>query len=1615
MTSLHSRRKSKMASSQVSSFVDGDDQDHREGIFDQFSEDSSPEMYYYTVYSSSDSEGNLTIQDVTREKFGSDVKELTGEENGEMEDDSEVTKQRYGFRTRRLKRQRDDEINTAFYTNSSDESANEGFGYLMSSDDETYDIASDNWAFVRGAKKKTNSETKKKSEEAKKKNEGSPKMKPKTKSKPNLLKIKIKAAFTGKKSKSKKDQTSTVMAPKKDEKLPKVEKVGSDASPEKIPKISPKRKLPIKARFKSANLMSSFTTEKSPPPIPAAVTPVSSFPKKSPNRIRCGYNPKAPKIPELRHIRRRQLRQNPKRVLSADSNALDDGTSSSDDETAEEITKTMRRTSLYSLRASSRGGTKRKVSKSLDVDERFNNSSTTAKSTDNILTTKTSPRKRGLKLVIRRDSLDQNIPKTPLDNDSKAEQTSSKRVSENNQTVPVSSTTADKTRDVTAKQNLSPKMIPKVVLERSPKMTGSAYTNTPESTAHDKKNGDESNLCKTQEILAMQDVPAEAASQSSAADKDIDCSVTSKTVDDEIIKKKKPRKKKKKDRGRAGISAGTEDTLDGEDTAMRLAMELPNHNWLVKHLIKENKIKAEDDKPLNNNQIQESNAGEQSAGLEPATNPSIPTTVKDQYKVGNSAEGGGLKNNDPANNSDPDKSRDVDSQTNSENLKPASTGVKGSFMVGIVKPFDHLIKMSPTNLEACRGETSPPPLCIIDEEESYNDNSNGDATLGPAVEQCVNKNSAVSSSCSDLLAPSCIDSLTVGNATGKQSSHGNIDKATKDCITTKGCNIPMDIVGHHHKTCQVYTTMPVRNGNENSASSHKEMPSDLKNAIHNIKNNAEVINFTSGLTYNIKKSVNEQSNDDVAVDENPETDHDIKISNCVSLALDLRKTTIENPATDNQPLDLSLKSTNSQLSPKILDLSVKKAIENIQNQTSSSHEKAANLSVSKIVSKKEEQPAQVQITKPVQEQVIIIDDDVTSPSESASEKPNQHPPAGISRNTVLKRPESTKSDDGPPVKRCASLDSTNPQGNLFSSSPKRVRDVRRSLDEVKRTRIEDNLSPKNVVNRNKILQYKTDHPPALKQTVNGPGGSVIHYNNAVHSSPKSRKDGSWASGLELRPGIPTLPSHLPPVPPSKKIEATTLPPRQAVPASHYTPGVNRNTHNSQSNSQIPIPANSAQKLNSQFHTKKQVSGIPNMTPQQLVAQAYDQYDINHLGPYIKQQQNEIDKKIKELERLKNALIKVQHEKPAKASPTHTVVCSSSFPIPIPRQIPSNQKSLPPKHHPFPYAKNENFHQGHPRQLQPSQISPPRIQHASSKPSHMMPQYRQSIPLTTQFGQFPPQYMRSRPAQQQPPIQQMRSPLYGQRPVGYPQYQARVPSPQQALNRPPGYGPSQVFSSNASLTATAAPANHMFRAPQQIQHQTVRQAPQQIQHQTVRQAPQQIQHQTVRQAPQQIQHQTVRQRHPGQVVSKPTQPVYRNGGLTINGGETKTKLDEPIIIEDDINSNLKLISSNTPVSHVTRVDALKARRSHSFHPPLSKNRTNPQQTPKQWMSSAMSQMTAARFSRDSSHPSIPEAVGEVCVKCREKAFFLCSGCRKVWYCSKKCQLSDWTTHSSKCNG
>lgn len=45
---------------------------------------------------------------------------------------------------------------------------------------------------------------------------------------------------------------------------------------------------------------------------------------------------------------------------------------------------------------------------------------------------------------------------------------------------------------------------------------------------------------------------------------------------------------------------------------------------------------------------------------------------------------------------------------------------------------------------------------------------------------------------------------------------------------------------------------------------------------------------------------------------------------------------------------------------------------------------------------------------------------------------------------------------------------------------------------------------------------------------------------------------------------------------------------------------------------------------------------------------------------------------------------------------------------------------------------------------------------------------------------------------------------------------------------------------------------------------------------------------------------------------------------------------------------------------------------------------------------------------------PGDMSLLCQGCRKnKAFFMCAGCSKQWYCSKDCQEAAWDLHAESC--
>ena len=44
----------------------------------------------------------------------------------------------------------------------------------------------------------------------------------------------------------------------------------------------------------------------------------------------------------------------------------------------------------------------------------------------------------------------------------------------------------------------------------------------------------------------------------------------------------------------------------------------------------------------------------------------------------------------------------------------------------------------------------------------------------------------------------------------------------------------------------------------------------------------------------------------------------------------------------------------------------------------------------------------------------------------------------------------------------------------------------------------------------------------------------------------------------------------------------------------------------------------------------------------------------------------------------------------------------------------------------------------------------------------------------------------------------------------------------------------------------------------------------------------------------------------------------------------------------------------------------------------------------------------------------KGTAKVCNKCGNPGTLRCSKCKKVYYCSKECQKSDWKTHKLSCS-
>lgn len=277
---------------------------------------------------------------------------------------------------------------------------------------------------------------------------------------------------------------------------------------------------------------------------------------------------------------------------------------------------------------------------------------------------------------------------------------------------------------------------------------------------------------------------------------------------------------------------------------------------------------------------------------------------------------------------------------------------------------------------------------------------------------------------------------------------------------------------------------------------------------------------------------------------------------------------------------------------------------------------------------------------------------------------------------------------------------------------------------------------------------------------------------------------------------------------------------------------------------------------------------------QMVAQAY-QPEAASLEPYIKAQQRAVDEKIKELEAIKRQLAD------KSVGLTQSMMPGSSYPRP-PKQM---------RHEQIPKPTVSISHKV---------MTQPPILPVQNITRHNFNQIRASRGVTSMHHRLPaPNTLHAPRAQQRHIVPRWRAVNCQER---------------------PSFGPMRT-EPNVSLafeTGSQMPVLPVsYRAPA-----VAAGIPRQIS--VPRAYSQVIPRSELKPAP-----------TPRLVAAATGAPVYRNGGLTIDSS-MRTKLNEPIVIEDDIaqvaNGQMQQRGPLQPNS----THSLKIRRAHSYHPPLSKN-------------------------------------------------------------------------------
>lgn len=245
-------------------------------------------------------------------------------------------------------------------------------------------------------------------------------------------------------------------------------------------------------------------------------------------------------------------------------------------------------------------------------------------------------------------------------------------------------------------------------------------------------------------------------------------------------------------------------------------------------------------------------------------------------------------------------------------------------MVGIVKPFQHL-KMSPA--DAKDGNASPPPLCIVDDSEQQDETDDSAEAIASDAKRA---NLEIATTASESLSISGAAQIQVAVSLVSNNSVGTSEKTMQYDDDTDTTPTSADMTHSLNTTTSTDITQPLNTPSPSDATVNRSPDKECnkQNAADADTRNASLVADHSDDSKPVSAVT---GTNDLSTDGVDEPESEIRIEKCVSLALDLTTKAKAGKAADSdltldtdQPLDLSMKSKSGEISPKVLDLSIKK-------------------------------------------------------------------------------------------------------------------------------------------------------------------------------------------------------------------------------------------------------------------------------------------------------------------------------------------------------------------------------------------------------------------------------------------------------------------------------------------------------------------------------------------------------------------------------------------------------------------------------------------------------------------------------------------------------------------